>query len=277
MKAQNLFLYSLTLMFSAECSINEDTIEDFHIRKGFLNLGNGPREYKFNNVSASTGFITSFPWAAIQTRVSKDILNSTDIQYWIYTSVETAELEMVERLDMSSLYMNNVIDSPLPQGPIGDNCWYQKTVSSIQFIRNNVLISITLNINNSSFDYSTVEWLAREIDLSITESKKINNANLIPAPVILSFDIVSTLPNNWGQSVEIKVNASDPNSRNLTFREVATGFALTNNNGTFNIKLDQSFPIYITEDLNKFRIMIWIWNEDHLVSLAEKEFSFQKF
>jgi hypothetical protein len=74
--------------------------------------------------------------------------------------------------------------------------------------------------------------------------------------------------------MEVKVTATDPNSYKLTFREVGTGLALTNDDGIFSIKPDKSIPVYVSEYPDKFRIMIWVWNEEHLVSLAEKEFSF---
>ena len=143
-------LILITLLSFLSCqkdSVNES--ENIHIRKGVWNWDNGPHEYKFRNVSADAGFVASFPREAIQAELPENVLDSADIHYWIYTSVDAAELAMVERLDMSNLLMHNIIDSPLSEGQIGDNCWHQLLVGAIQFIRNNVFVYITPNINLS--------------------------------------------------------------------------------------------------------------------------------
>jgi hypothetical protein len=277
MKTPYSTLLYFILMFSMGCSLDEDVIESYHVRKSILNTWLDDRPgYAFKDVPPGAGFVTSFPWNAVRSKVPENILNSTDIQYYIYSSVDDAEFAMVEHLGMSNLYMHNIIDTPLPNGPIGDNCWHQLLVGSIQFLRNNVFVSVAPLSNNSFTDFSIVENLARKIDMSIVESKKVYNASLIPVPNVLSLETISSLPDDWGQSVEVNVNAVDPNSRKLTFRQVGAGLATTNDNGSFNISPENSVPVYVSEDPGKFRIMIWVWNEEHLVALAEKEFSFQK-
>lgn len=143
---------------------SDDVVEtEFHIRKSICRSDELSREYKFRNIPADAGFVISFPWENIRENVPEESLNAAEIQYWICTSVKDAELVMVERLDMSNLYMNNIIDTPLPQGQVGDNCWHQMTVEAIQFIRNNVFVSIFPTRNDSPEDFSVVEWLAGEI------------------------------------------------------------------------------------------------------------------
>ena len=131
MKTQYLLLIYFIFLFCPGCSLDENTKNDnegIHSREGLLNIGDSTREYKFKDVPADVGFVTSFPWEAIHERVPNDIIDSIDIQYWIYKSVEDAELAIVECLDLSNLYMHNIIDLPLPQGQIGDNCWHQLSV-----------------------------------------------------------------------------------------------------------------------------------------------------
>lgn len=54
-------LILITLLSFLSCqkdSVNES--KNIHIQKGFWNWDNGPREYKFRNVPADAGFVTSF-------------------------------------------------------------------------------------------------------------------------------------------------------------------------------------------------------------------------
>jgi hypothetical protein len=273
----------LTLLITGigfiQCETNDNDLSVTELKthwiKGVRNLIDGPREYKFKNVSVDVGFVTSFPWEAIQAGLSEDVMDSVDIQYWIYTSIDAAELAMVEHLDMSNLYMRNILDFPLPGGEIGDNCWHQVEGGVVQFIRNNVLVFIQPPNFGDPFNWGDIELTARMIDEAIINAKNVSKSELVPAPVIHLVDIISSLPEDWGQSVKVKVNATDPNSYKLTFRIVGAGLALTNDIGIFNIIPDKSVPVFVCEDQNKFRIMIWVWNEQNLVSLAEKEFSFR--
>ena len=267
-------LLILFFLFYIGCSPDDDPNNGVHFRESFFNLNDSIREYKFNNTPSEVSYIKSFPWEIIQNKVSQDILDSSDIQYNIYTSIKNAELAMVENLDMSNLYMQNIIDYPLSIEEIGDNCWHQLLVGTILFIRNNVFVDISIDIQNSSFDSTDVLWLAEKIDQSIIDCEKVKNVNQIPAPEITSIDAISTLPEDWGEFVEIKISASDPNSSELSFRPILTGLALYNHNGIFNIYLDNSLPLYESNDKNKYKIMVWVWNEKNIVSLGEKEFSF---
>jgi hypothetical protein len=118
-------LLSFIFLSCFACSREENNINDndgFHIYNGIRFRGMGAPEYKFRNVPSDAGFLTSFPSEAIKAGLSENILDSVNIEYWLYTSIDCAELAMVERLDMSNLYMQNIIDFPLPKGRIGDNC-----------------------------------------------------------------------------------------------------------------------------------------------------------
>jgi hypothetical protein len=263
----------ITILFFIECSSPLIDNDDIHVRKGIWGFAN--REYKFNDVSFA-GFVTSFPWYMLRLSLPENFIQSAHIEYWIYTSTEDAELAMVERLELSNLYMRNMIDFPLPRGPIGNNCWHQFMVGAIQFIRDNVLVFVEPASWDTPVDSSNIELVARQIDAAIINTNKVFIRSLVPAPVVHSIDIISSLPDNWGQSVKVKVKATDPKSQKLTFRQVGTGFASTNDNGIFTIMPDNAIPASTCEDPDKFKIMIWVWNEDHLVSLAEKNVSFGK-
>ena len=247
--------------------------QGIHIRKGVCSWGDYRREYQFNDVPESIGYLTRFPIEDIRSRLSNKNLKNWNIEYHIFTSIEDAELAMVELLDMSNLYMYNIIDSTLSQGQLGDNCWHQLSVGAIRFIKNNVLVTITPKISDSSIDNTDAESIARKIESTIAESEKVDKATLIPAPEIQSVEILSDLPRNWEDTAEVLVNASDPNSRQLHFREYATGFAIVSETGQLTVSFNKNTDL--TDDTSKAKVKIWIWNEDFLTSsvLAEIPFS----
>jgi hypothetical protein len=89
-------------------------------------------------------------------------------------------------------------------------------------------------------------------------------------------EFLSPVPDDWGQVVKVKVNAIDPYSTQIYFRKVGDGLRIIRTDGVFTIQLDKSIPAHVAQDTNKFRIMIWAWNDNHLISLAEKEFPFRR-
>ncbi len=194
------------------------------------------------------------------------------IDYRIFKSIEDAELTMVERLDMSNLYMYNIIDSPLAKGPIGDNCFYQLSVGAVEFIRNNAFVSITPDINNSSYDATTTEWLARKVDSLIVASEKVDNISKIPAPEIASVQIISELPENWNKTVNVIVNATDQGSQHLKYRQYASGLGVVSESGNMIL----SFNKYAdsTDNPGLAKVRIWVWNEDFITSSIQKEIPF---
>ncbi len=274
MKKLIFLIIILTGIIGCEKDKQERNPNDIHIRQGFTDWGDGQiREYKFKDVAESVGYLTMFPIENISQKLPNEVLENWNIEYWIYTSIDDAELAMVERLDMSSLFVHNTIDYPLPQGQIGDNCWYQLSVGAIQFLRNNVFVFITPEIYYSSVDTTIAEWLAREIDKSIMVSEKVDNANLILAPNILSVEIVSGLPVNWGETVDVKINATDEKSQQLFFRKYATGFAIISETGYLTLSLNKNADS--SKDPGKAKVKIWVWNEDHIVASKEEYIPFK--
>jgi hypothetical protein len=249
---------------------NINTSDTIHIRKGFVNP---IREYKFENVPDNIKFVSSFPWEVIRQEVSAEHLNIVNIEYWIYTSIDDAELSMVERLDMSALGMRNIIDFPLSEGRIGDNCWYiLEFVGTITFIRNNVLLLIWFN-GNGTYDSKIIESVARKVDAALVKVDKVSKDN-IPAPVINSVEIISALPETWEQPVELRIDAQDPNNQKLHCRKYASGFGNISETGVLTVYPFK--PVDESEEPKKAKIKIWVWNEDHIVSSVEKEIPFRR-
>lgn len=246
---------------------------NIHIHKGFTERGEGKtREYQFYDVDERAGYFTTFPNEEIVKKFPKDLLEKWNLEYSIYTSFDDAELAMVEILDMSSLFMFNIVDLPLGKEQIGDNCWYQISVGSIKFIRNNVLVSISPKIYDSSFDTTIAQWLAKEVDTLIMKSEKVDDANLISAPEIHSVEIVSALPESWVGIVKVKVNATDQKSKQLFFRKYATGFGIISETGYLTLSLNKKADS--SEVSDKAKVKIWVWNEDHVVASIEEYIPF---
>ncbi len=249
-----IFLFSIGLLYS-------QSQNGIHIRTGVWNPEN---QYKFNDVDQNIGYITAFPIDKIEEEFSEDILQNWRINYGIFTSIDEAELAMVERLDMSHLWVLNMIDSPLPNGNIGDNCWYRLPSGVIQFIRNNVLVLITaINVNDST-DTEYVEHLARKIDTLLVESDKVKYTSFIHAPLIQSVEITSDLPENWDSTVKVKVNAMDQKAQKLFYRKYASGFALVSEDGNLSCSLNKNTDL--TDNPHIAKIKIWVWNEDYVTS-----------
>lgn len=244
---------------------------NIHIRKGFVNYNGSYREYKFNNVPADIGFIQIFPADVIE-GLPDSIMQYIEFEYRIYTSIEDAELAMVEHLDLRNEYLRNIIDYPLPEGMIGHNCWHQIEMEwgTITFIRNNVLISIYENGNIPIINVDLIELVARSIDTALINTNKVSNSDLVPAPSIHAVDIISDYPDNWGQVVTLKITATDPNSQKLWYRKYATGFACVSDTGRLTTVFDES--IDASGEPMTAKIKIWVWNEDYIVNSVEKIF-----
>jgi hypothetical protein len=159
--------------------------------------------------------------------------------------------------------MNNIIDKPLPQGPIGNNCWYQLSAGIIRFLRNNVYVSISKKDSDSGMDANSIEFLARTIDTILMQSNTVKYPSLIPAPKIHSINITSTLPENFDKTIEVKVNASDDKNQKLLYRKFATGFGVVSETGELKITFNKSTDA--TEDSTKARVKIWVWNKTILL------------
>lgn len=246
------------------------SLNGVHVRKGVW--GDPPNQYKFKNVPENIGFLTEFPLEQIKGEVEEVNLNSIVLDYWIYASISDAEMAMVERLDMSSLFLGNIIDYPLADGLIGDNCWHSiETTGSVAFIRNNVLIYITPK-SNSQFDSKIIEQITRKIDSILIKAEKVTSSNEVPAPEIHSMNIISNFPQNMEDVIDVKVDAIDLKGKKLYFRKYATGYAIVSETGvltiSFNMNTDSS------EYPNKAKVKIWVWNEDHIVASIEEYIPF---
>lgn len=243
-----------------------------HIRKGFTDWGFPGQvgEYVFNNTDEDAGFLPNFSLEKMEQEIPEDILNGWVVEYYVYTSVEDAELAVVDRFDMSNIGMYNMIDSMLPDGPIGDNCWHQLMMGSIRFIRNNVFVSV-YSPSLPSVEYPKVEWIARKIDTLLIESDKVTDSKLIPAPEIQSIEITADLPKHWDEKVKIKVNATDPNSLQLTYSQYAIPTSFSSTTGDLSVYLNRYM---LTEDSTKARVKIWVWNEDNIVASVVYEIPF---
>lgn len=261
-----LFIMGNVLFLSIpNVSANAD---DFHIRYGFYNP---THEYKFKNIPDSVCFIPEFPKNVVDS-LPVDFLDRYKFEYWVYTSIINAELSMVEYHEMSSGWSGNIIDYPLPAGPIGDNCWYDfKNNGTAKFIRNNVLVRINYK-HVGEYDPVEHEMIARKIDSALVKSAKVAVVDSMAAPIVHSVDILSDLPTDWDSSVKLKVNATDPNGKKLYFRRYATGFGQIYEDGIIKGPLFKN--VESTEDSTKAKIKIWVWNDDKIVSSVEKEVPF---
>ena len=258
-------LIFIILITSSIKPLQSQPLNDVHFRKGVW--GDPPIQYKFKNVPENIGFLTEFPLEQIKKEVEEENLSSIVIEYWIFTSISDTEMAMVERLNMSSLAMCNAIDNPLANGQLGDNCWYQPTVGVITFLKNNVYVSIAPKMNSASIDFAKTEEIARKIETVLEGSSKVTESSKIPAPVISSIDILSDLPKNTDDKVQIKVHATNVNADTLYFRKYATGFGIVSENGELNLSFNNNtdFP----EKQNEAVVKIWVWNEHHIVSSIE--------
>ena len=274
-KIRNLYRCLSIILYFVVCAnfLNAQDIGRTHIRKGFTDFGFPGQvgEYEFNNTDENAGFLVNFPWQKMEQEISEDILNDWEIEYHVYTSVEDAELAVVEIFELSNLGMYNMIDSMLPNGPIGDNCFYNLRVGAIRFIRNNIFIRIVPKTQMSDEEYKKADWLARKIDTLLIESDRVTDAKLISAPEIQSIEITSDLPKNREESAEIKVNATDPKSQQLIYRQYSAGSSFSSTTGDLSVYFSKYL---LTEDSTKARVKIWVWNEDNIVASVEYDIPF---
>jgi hypothetical protein len=278
MKKQLILALTCILLLNCEKDFSPYVYfeEGFHTLKGFWSLG-GPEgvcEYKFRNVPRLCGFVTSFPWDVVLDSLLTNSTYEIEVEYWIFTSVDDAELYMVERLDMSCLYYYNIIDCPLSKGPIGDNCYHQINAGRISFIRNNVWVHVGPPYLFDPFECTEIQQVARHIDSTIVVAEKVPSSKQVPAPKVHSIEITSDLPQNWGDYIKVKVTATDPNSLAITYRFLGDGLSCEIENGHDNWHVYRS--VSACADPDKFRVRLWAWNENNLIEYAEKEFPFRK-
>ncbi len=253
----------------------QDTIQNsFHIRKGFQPWGDGNfQQYKFNDTDKSIDYFYMFPVEQIEKIIPNEIMKNWEIEYKIMTSIEEAELAMVEYLEGSNLGVHNIIDSLLPNGPIGDNCWHNIDYGVVRFLRNNLYINISpKNMFSDKGFLHSVESLARQLDSIIVKSEKIKDIKLLKAPEASSFEMISELPKKWGDFVHFKLMATAPNPQQLFFREYGAGLAIISKTGEIISILDENLDK--GEDSTVATVKVWIWNENNVYTLHYQKIPF---
>lgn len=265
-------IFSLGILTAQETqNLNNDSI---HIRNGYVPWGSSSffKEYVFNNTDVKTDYFYRFPVEKFNQMVTKDVTDILQIDYRTYTSVEAAELAMVELLEMSALGMDNIIDVPLPNGKIGDNCWHYLHYGVVIFIRNNVFFKIGAKHSNIPNIDETAEMLARKADSLIIESEKIMDFNLLFAPEINSSKITSELPKKWEDQVKFIINATDPNSQQLSYRRYSDGLSIISKTGEISSTIYKSLDG--TEDSTVAKVKVWVWNENNVYTLHYQKIPF---
>lgn len=86
-------------------------------------------------------------------------------------------------------------------------------------------------------------------------------------------DLVSEKPNSWDAIMTIRVIKPEQESQKTYNRIYGSGFALVSNTEYLTLPFDQN-PNTSSEKPEKINFKIWIWNEDHIFSLIEKEINF---
>lgn len=263
----NCFLLMIFVLFvpSLLLSVTQNEPE-IHIRKSSRNFGASFREYKFNNVVPIQSRNASFNWENVKLKLSKESIEKLDIEYWIHTSVENAEFFMVERLDLTSIYLKNIIDFPLSEVKIGDNCWYQNDSGYILFIRNNIWIGIKPKKFGSRINWEIVEETARLIDDAIKKGETDEKTKILAgAPEIKSDVIISHIPDSGEKRIQIE--ASEPLSQNLYFRKYGTGLSLISEDGIFTISPQKTTNIF--KNSTDVKVKVWIWNENRIITSTD--------
>lgn len=227
-----------------------------HTRYGFAPEYN---EYKFNNSKNSSELISSLALGDLIGGSIDNSLSRWSIEYHIYTSVEEAEIAAVERMEISSIYLKNSIDYPLAEYSVGDNCWHLLQVGAIIYIRNNILVLLTPELNVVNFDSTEVKQIAYSIDSILLNKKKITDFSLIGAPTVESSELISEPPFEINDRIEFKIMIKDDSKQNNYFRINGTGLSSISKDGYFNIKINDYI---LFEKDNKKYIRTWIWNDD---------------
>jgi hypothetical protein len=233
-----------------------DNNNKIHTRNGFFPEY---KEYKFNDQKKSKELITSFSLNEIDDSVFRASLINWQIDYFIFTTVEEAEFAMVERLAMINVIMDNAIDHPIDKYSIGDNCWHQLPLGAIKFLRNNILVMISPELENKSFDLVELKNVAFTIDSVLINKAKVIDGRLIDAPVIRSTELIPVPPFALNDRIEIKITVDNLSQSNY-YRIYGTGFASISYDGNLKIRIDD---YYLINQGSKKHLMIWIWNDDY--------------
>jgi hypothetical protein len=204
--------------------------------------------------------------------------SKVEIKYSIHTSIENPRIKMMGGLSIPyySYVGRNVLDYKT-EHKFGDNCWLtpwswngddvisDSEIGAISFIRNNVQVGIS---NNGRYydNPSALIAVAGKIDQALINCEKVATADLLNAPVITSFEVISG-SNVVGaiDEVVVEAKATDPMGEDLAY-SMYPGFSGLWGNGTFSISR--------IEMAGTYKYGVWVMNESHLTSFAKMELTF---
>ena len=270
MKTKIHLILILSLIVSSSY-LHAVEIDATHFRSGIF--GNPPIQYEFKN-SSLRGYFTSFPLDSVREVLGDENFNKINIEYWIYSSIEDVEMAMVEKLELSTINFKNSIDFPLADGSIGINCWHSIEESgAILFSWNNAMIFITPK-NENSFDPKIIEESTRKIAsvLRYTDGESLTDFEKV-VPAINNF-FYPYYPLNWEDIVKIRIEATDPQNKKLFYRKYGDGLDSFSEDSVITTTLYKNTD---SIDTNDNEIKMWVWNEDHIVASAKKEFRFMNY
>lgn len=243
---------------------------DFHYRTRLLEPF---VEMPFYNVSENTSFYTSFVLDELEKdslienivrddtaqnrryRVDIDDNNSVHMKFFIFSSIEDAEIHVLEYLSTSNVYPKHESQISANHN-IGNNVWYGWNEKIVIFIRNNVEVRIVDNYSES--DNNSVR-IAKLVDSFLLQKKTVSGSELVPVPKINSVTTVSSKVIGNSMQYKLNVEADDPLGQNLYYN--IFGWSSENPFGNGVVTVSSG------EQLDKTRI--WILNEDHFVSTVE--------
>lgn len=254
-------LYILSFIPNPAYSQSKDT----HVIEGI-----DGQKFVFKDTPPHIKFLTNFPLNTINETIDTEDIN---LEFWVYTSINDAELGIVEKLELSSLYMGNMIDNPLEEGFIGDNCWHSiELTGTVMFVRNNVLVIVSPKIYGQ-FDRKSIEDRTRKIDSILVTEEKVDDVESIPAPKISGIKLIYKEFRTTKNLITVKIDAEDPNGQKLFYKQYHATNTMISENGELRMLVDGE--TFIGNDTILGKVNILVWNEDHLVSSLLYEIPFQ--
>jgi hypothetical protein len=274
---RKLILGFAGFFFGLAFVINCFAEETFHFRSS---RSNPDRIFKFRNVQDTSQLIPLFPLDSIlkdsyiiDSHSQPDFLTflhvfsesdtiKLDLYFRVFSSISYAEEKLMENFLMDAQAYKIGED-----GVIGDTSWWAYSdYSNVWFIRNNIIVnlktnpwSIVLNDNMKQhlFDY------VKTIDKILCDSPKVSAPSLIETPEIISAEIISeNLVDNF---VTVRINAIDQKGRTLYFSNLRKPWGIP-------YSTDGILRIWKSTDGHYPKSLIWIMNEDHIVTAYEQNF-----
>jgi hypothetical protein len=282
-----LRIYSLSciIFFIFNCIAFCETSQSTHTASSRLN----PQYvFTFLDPPADMKYITRFPWVELlKNPLIKQIGSSynnydyshftlvysdgdtlnIDMNWWIMTSELYVEEKVMSLFCCSQIGFYNALDIG-KSGDIGYNCWYGGSFSNsnysiIGFIRNNVVVRITTLMYSLYPDQKRFMDFASEVDQLLIKSEKVSTPSDVPAPVISGAEKIGS--SDTGNSIKVKISAYDPQGQKLWFVPLGQPPAIPKST-------DGIVSVGIPENTGYSKTIIWVSNEDHIVSAFEKDF-----